>query len=76
MAGYTVDAVTQAVNGGGFGYFSDILAESKIQFCFDSSPTLDDMADELSAYVELWDRYPDIIVVDEDANKKNDRPSD
>ena len=64
MTGYTIDNVSQAVNSGGFGYFSDILAESKIQFCFDSSPTLDDMADELSAYVELWDRYPDIIVVD------------
>jgi hypothetical protein len=35
-----------------------------IQFAFDSSPTLDDMEDELDAYVEAWGRWPELIFVD------------
>lgn len=44
------------------------MASNPIQWCFDSSPSLQDVADELDAYVELWDEYPPVIVVDNAMN--------
>lgn len=63
-SGETVSFVSEAVEGGGLEYIQGELAGSHIQWCFDSSPSLDDIADELSAYVELWDSYPAVIVID------------
>ena len=63
-SGYTTDSIIQALEAQAIGYVEDFLTDSKIQFCFDPSPTLDDIADELAAYVELWDRYPEVILVD------------
>lgn len=40
------------------------LAGSNIEFCFDGSLTMDSITQELSAYVELYDEWPQIIVVD------------
>lgn len=51
-------------SGEGVGYYEDILEKSSIQFCFDSSPSLEDIAEELDAYVETWDEYPEVVVVD------------
>jgi hypothetical protein len=68
QTGFTVDEVATALSGPGFGYFEEALMESNIQFCFDSGPTLDDIADEITAYVELWDRYPEVIVIDNAMN--------
>lgn len=49
------------------GYGSSLLGHlqgSQVQFCFDSGPTLQDMADEIAAYVELHDAFPDVILID------------
>lgn len=35
-----------------------------IHFCFDSSPTLDDMDAELDAYLEAWGQWPSVVVCD------------
>lgn len=35
-----------------------------IQWCFDSSPSLSEIADEVKAFVELWGCPPSMIVVD------------
>lgn len=65
VTGEETNAVaTNLATGVGAGYYEDILAEQKIQFCFDSNPSLEDMGHELDAYVETWDSYPDVIVVD------------
>ena len=42
----------------------DALKESKVQFCFDASPDLPGMQDEVDAWVEKYNSFPDIIVVD------------
>jgi hypothetical protein len=68
LTGYTVEEVTSALNGPGFGFFEEELLSSNIQFCFDSGPTLQDIADEIDAYVELWDAYPEVIVIDNAMN--------
>ena len=62
--GHTTNEVAEAIENGAEGYFAEALASSQIQFCFDSGPTLGDMAEEIHAYVELWDRYPRLIIVD------------
>jgi hypothetical protein len=68
ITGFTVDEVSTALSGPGFGFFEESLSESNIQFCFDSGPTLQDVADEITAYVELWDSYPEVIVIDNAMN--------
>lgn len=68
LTGYTVENVVSAIENGAESYFEDILSESKIQFCFDSGPTLEDIADEIDAYVEVWDEFPELIVIDNAMN--------
>lgn len=68
LTGFTVDEVSTALSGPGFGYFEEALQDSNIQFCFDSGPTLQDIADEIDAYVELWDSFPEVIVIDNAMN--------
>jgi len=66
--GWSVDAVSDAISNGGADYISDELENSKIVWCFDSGPTLQDISDELDAYVELHDAYPTAIVIDNAMN--------
>jgi len=68
MTGLTIDSVGAAIENGQADYFDDVLDTSHIQFCFDSGPTLMDMADELDAYVETWDFFPELIVIDNAMN--------
>ena len=58
------DAVMRGLNGSGEGYYREALDDSRIQWCFDSAPTVDDVALELDAYTEAWDRYPEVVIVD------------
>lgn len=66
--GMRVDDVSDAIANGGEDYIADILDGSKIQWCFDSGPTVADIAEELDAYVELHDAYPRVIVIDNAMN--------
>ncbi len=62
--GYLTDQIVEALENGGEEYYESYLKDSKIHFCFDSGPTLGDIADELEAYIELWDRFPRVILID------------
>lgn len=44
------------------------IEDSKIQWVFDSGPTLEEINHEISAYVELYDEYPRTIVIDNAMN--------
>lgn len=66
--GMTVTGVGEAITSEGLGFIQDELKDSPIQWCFDSSPSLDDIADELASWVELWDSYPKLIIVDNAMN--------
>ena len=44
--------------------FQAALEDSSIQFSFDSNPDVYDMESEVSAWVELYDEYPRVIIVD------------
>lgn len=44
--------------------YIDLLSELRITFSFGSPITWEQMDEELEAYVELWDQFPEVIVVD------------
>lgn len=68
MSGFPVESVAEAIDAGASDFFGEYLGASNLTFCFDSSPTLDDIADEIAAYVELFDDYPEMIIVDNAMN--------
>jgi replicative DNA helicase len=45
-------------------YYETVLAQSEVQFSFDSNPDAYDIESEINAWVELYDEYPEVIVVD------------
>lgn len=70
LSGQTTHAVAEALTEGGDGeaYFNSVLEESKLHFVFDSNPSLEDIGQELDAYVDTWDEYPECIVIDNITN--------
>jgi len=66
--GWRVDEVSDAIANGGIDYIADVLSVSRISWSFDSGPTLDDIVEELNAFVELHDAYPRALVVDNAMN--------
>ncbi|WP_211339069.1 hypothetical protein [Salana multivorans] len=44
--------------------YVDALAESKVTFVFGAPITWQRVTDALEAYVELWDAYPEVLVID------------
>lgn len=63
-SGDTVANVTEAVDAGALEIYEEDLRTSRVDFVFESSPTLTDMSLHLAAYVELRNGYPDLIVID------------
>lgn len=65
VTGHSVETVRQGMaHPSGSAYYEDALEEVPIQWCFDASPTVEDLWLELDAYVEAYDTYPQVIVVD------------
>jgi len=49
------------------------LKGSPLQFCFDGSISLNDITAELDAYVEIFDEWPQVIIVDNLVNVEDAR---
>lgn len=64
LTGHTSETVSRGLSAGAEDFYAEALARVPLTFCFDSAPGLDDVMLELYAYVELYDEYPDVIVVD------------
>lgn len=62
--GVAVGRVSEAVDNGEADEYLDTLGKSKITYNFQNSPTADLVWEELDAYVEVWNKYPDVIVLD------------
>lgn len=62
--GLTIDTVSADFDEGLQSAHRAEVSGSLVHFCFDSGPTLSDIADEMSAYVEVYDAYPELIVID------------
>lgn len=72
VADEQVEEISEALEVGAQSLYEAQLSELKIQFCFDSAPTLDDIADEIAAYVELHDMFPELIVIDNVLNVESE----
>lgn len=82
MAARAVSALTshnysQVRDVQNFGLFEEMYADTlkslPIRFVFDpSEPSLDDIANGVHAYTELWGQPPELIVIDNLMNCKND----
>lgn len=64
LTGDMVDNVASAIEtNGGLSHYSEIL-DIPLRFSFEPDPTLGDVRKEVDAWVETWDNYPKVIVVD------------
>lgn len=66
VTGDKVAWVREAMAEGGLAadYYMDALMGLKIQYSFQADPSMDDLIEELYALIELWDAFPDVIVID------------
>ena len=64
LTGEATGTVADAFASGNGAYYEGALAHSPLEFCFDSNPSLEDIAAEVDAWVDTWDEYPEVIVVD------------
>lgn len=56
--------IAEALQGPGRAFYEDVLADTPVRYCFDTAPHLPDIAEEIDAWVEVWDEYPQQIVFD------------
>lgn len=64
VSGHSQQTVENQMKSNSRFYDSYLDKLSHIQWVFDSSPNLDDMEDEIKAYIELYGIAPQLIVVD------------
>lgn len=64
VTGHSADTVASGLKRGAEDWYYDAISELPIAFCWDSAPDFDDLQQELDAYVELYDSWPQVIVID------------
>jgi len=66
LTGQSTNAVAAAIAEGGpaADYYTSQMEDSNLHFVFDSNPSLEDIAAEINAYVDIWDEYPELILID------------
>jgi replicative DNA helicase len=64
VSGHTQQTVEKQMSFNPNAYSNNLEDISHIQWVFDSSPNLDDIEDEIKAYIELYGVAPQLIVVD------------
>jgi len=64
LTGDRVKQIEEALDAGAEELYEDAFGSSRIEFCFESSPTLADISVNLAAYRELRNANPDLIVID------------
>ncbi len=64
VAGHTQQTVENQININPDAYEDSLQEISHIQWVFDASPNLDDIEDEIKAYIELYGIAPQLIVID------------
>lgn len=64
ITGHTTETVSKGLRAGAEDYYADALAELPIRFMFNPNPTFGDILDEVDAWVEVWDEYPQVIILD------------
>lgn len=63
LTGYSTKEISRDLDQGAHDHFADLL-DLPFRFSFNSGPTISEIHDEISAWVEMWDDYPGVIVID------------
>src|SRR5674476_643068 len=64
LTGETVDQVSSGLESIEANRYVEALVDSNLRFCFDPDPTPGTITEELEAWVEMWDSFPEVIVID------------
>lgn len=64
LTGHDMDSVEMGLEHAPDFYLEHLDQLTHISFCFDPSPTIEDIDKELMAYVEMWGEAPALIVFD------------
>jgi hypothetical protein len=64
ITGDSTETVAYNIRHGGSHAYAEALEESNIWFCYDPNPSLDTVYGEIAAFVELYDMYPAVVVID------------
>lgn len=64
LSGDSTDNVFRGLSAGAEDYYAEYLESCKLRFCFNPNPDFGDIQGEVDAWVEAWDEYPRIIVID------------
>lgn len=64
VTGHSVDTVSDGLASGAEDYYAELLGSLPVRFSFAPNPTFRDIEDEIDAWVELWDEYPQCIFID------------
>jgi hypothetical protein len=74
--GQTTESIERDIEYGLMDSYLHKLDQSNTVFCYDSHPNLDDMEEMLEAYVEVYDAWPEVIVVDNLMDIEGDRSAE
>lgn len=64
VTGHTTSSVSAALETGNESAYSEEMDRLPVRFVFNPNPTVDDIWLELDAWVELWDEWPRVVVLD------------
>ena len=64
LTGDPYRVVGEAIDSGNEAAYEDVLADCQVRFVFNPEPEFTDIEHELDAYIEAWDAYPMVIVLD------------
>jgi hypothetical protein len=64
LSGDATETVSAGLTAGAEDYYADYLDGNRVRFCFNPNPDSHDIAEEMDAWVEAWDSYPRLIVLD------------
>src|SRR5690242_18069582 len=62
LTGQPTSAIAAAIaeDGPAADYYNSKMEDSNLHFVFDSNPSLEDIAAEITAFVDIWDGYPEL----------------
>lgn len=64
ISGDTTENVFRGLARGADDYYAEFLEDCPVRFCFEPNPDFGDVQGEVDAWVEAWDEYPRVIVLD------------
>lgn len=60
----STETIAHNIKHGGEAYYAERVDDSNIHWSFDPNPTLASIEMEIAAFVEMYDEYPAVIVID------------